>query len=158
MAKELETKLAKIQEMHSAHQLDALLLQKVDNFAWATCGGASYINSADIMGVGALLITPSGRYLVTNNIEAPRFRQEEHLEKQASEKAETVMYHLDRLINAINDLDSLINEYRGLGGSDPTQRPFFISTKYQWALNHLTGLKAWQRHYQDTFGGQINVD
>jgi antitoxin VapB len=98
MAKELETKLAKIQKMLSAHQLDALLLQKVDNFAWATCGGASYINSADIMGVGALLITPSERYLVTNNIEAPRFRQEEHLEKQGWEFVVSPWYEHDETI------------------------------------------------------------
>mgnify|MGYP001829246381 CR=1 FL=1 len=98
MTNELETKLAKVQEMLNGHQLDALLLQKVDNFAWATCGGASYINSADIMGVGSLLITPSGRYLVTNNIEAPRFRQEENLEKQGWEFVISPWYEHDETI------------------------------------------------------------
>ncbi|MCJ7660160.1 MAG: aminopeptidase P family N-terminal domain-containing protein, partial [Anaerolineales bacterium] len=85
MTNELETKLARIQDLLKAHNLDALLLQGVDNFAWATCGSASYINTADNQGVGALLITPEARYLITNNVEAPRFRREERLEPQGWE-------------------------------------------------------------------------
>ena len=85
MTNELETKLARIQDLLKAHNLDALLLQGVDNFAWATCGAASYINTADNQGVGALLITPEARYLITNNVEAPRFRREERLEPQGWE-------------------------------------------------------------------------
>jgi Xaa-Pro aminopeptidase len=75
MTDELDTKLNRIQELLSAHKLEALLIRGVDNFAWATCGAASYINTADNQGVGALLITPTNRYLITNNIEAPRFQK-----------------------------------------------------------------------------------
>jgi len=85
MTNELETKLARIHDLLKAHNLDALLLQGVDNFAWATCGAASYINTADNQGVGALLITPEARHLITNNVEAPRFRREERLETQGWE-------------------------------------------------------------------------
>jgi antitoxin VapB len=103
MTTELETKLAKLQETLNDQQLDALLLQKVDNFAWATCGGSSYINSADVMGVGALLITPSRRYLVTNNIEAPRFRQEEYLEEQGWEFVVSPWYEQDETITKLTN-------------------------------------------------------
>lgn len=82
---ELETKLSKIQTLLTESKLDALLLQRVSNFAWATCGSSSYVNTADDQGVASLLITLSARYLVTNNIEAPHFRQEEELENQGWE-------------------------------------------------------------------------
>jgi len=62
--------------------LQALLLQRVSSFAWATCGAASYINTAATNGVVSLLITPAGRYLLTDNIEAPRLEREEKLAEQ----------------------------------------------------------------------------
>jgi Xaa-Pro aminopeptidase len=76
---ELELKLVRIKNLLAKHQADALLLQRVSSFAWATCGAASYINTATTTGVGSLLITPKGRYLITDNIEAPRFEKEEKL-------------------------------------------------------------------------------
>jgi antitoxin VapB len=82
---ELEIKMQRIQVLLSEHQADALLLNRISSFAWATCGAASYINTADTNGVGSLLLTPTGRYLVTNNVEAPRFEKEEHLAAQGWE-------------------------------------------------------------------------
>src|SRR5512143_74058 len=79
---ELEIKLQRIQELLKQHQADALLLNRISSFAWATCGAASYINTASTTGVGSLLITPTGRYLITDNIEAPRFEKEERLAAQ----------------------------------------------------------------------------
>jgi antitoxin VapB len=63
-------------------QLDALMLQRVSSFAWATCGAASYVNTATTTGEAMLFITPSGRHLITNNIEATRLEKEEELVKQ----------------------------------------------------------------------------
>jgi Xaa-Pro aminopeptidase len=57
----------------------------VSSFAWATCGAASYVNTAATNGEAALLVTPSGRHLITNNIEAPRLEQEEDLAAQGWE-------------------------------------------------------------------------
>jgi Xaa-Pro aminopeptidase len=82
---ELELKLVRIKNLLAKHQADALLLQRVSSFAWATCGAASYINTASTTGVGSLLITPTGRYLITDNIEAPRFEKEEKLAAQGWE-------------------------------------------------------------------------
>jgi antitoxin VapB len=89
---ELELKLTRIKSLLAKHQADALLLQRVSSFAWATCGGASYINTASTTGVGSLLITPKGRYLITDNIEAPRFEKEEHLAAQGWEFRVTVWH------------------------------------------------------------------
>lgn len=82
---EFDLKLDRIKELLARYGVNAMLLQRSSSFAWATCGGASYINTATDYGVGSLLITPAGRYLITNNIEAPRFEQEEHLAAQGWE-------------------------------------------------------------------------
>ncbi len=79
---ELERKLEAIQSLLRSNSLDALLLQRASSFAWATCGGASYINTASSEGAASLLITPAGRYLITTNIEAPRMEKEEKLMAQ----------------------------------------------------------------------------
>ncbi len=82
---EFDQKLDRIQALLAERQLDALLLQRVSSFAWATCGAASYVNTATTNGASALLITRSSRYLITNNIEAPRLEQEERLAGQGWE-------------------------------------------------------------------------
>jgi Xaa-Pro aminopeptidase len=82
MKDELNSKIAKINQLLAEHDLDALLIQRVTNFAWLTCGGASYINTAEELGVASLLISPQGRYVITNNIEATRFKLEEGLGEQ----------------------------------------------------------------------------
>lgn len=79
---EFEIKLGRIEELLSARGLDALLLQRVSSFAWATCGGASFVNQASTTGAASLLISPHGRYLITNNIEAQRLESEEGLAGQ----------------------------------------------------------------------------
>lgn len=79
---EFEFKQQQIEELLTRKQLDALLLQQVSSFAWATNGAASYVNTAVSAGVAKLLITPTARYLITDNIEAPRLSQEEKLAEQ----------------------------------------------------------------------------
>ena len=65
--------------------LDALILQNASSFAWATCGAASYVNTATTTGIATLLITRTSRHLITDNIEATRLKQEEHLLDQGWE-------------------------------------------------------------------------
>jgi antitoxin VapB len=79
---ESDAKQDRIQALLAERRLDALLLQRVSSFAWATNGAASYVNSAATTGAATLLITPSGRHLITNNIEAPRLEKEERLAEQ----------------------------------------------------------------------------
>jgi Xaa-Pro aminopeptidase len=59
------------------HSLDALLLTRASNVAWLSGGTRPYINTATDGAVGSLLVTPSGRYLLTDVIEADRLRDEE---------------------------------------------------------------------------------
>jgi len=76
MKEEFQIKLSRIYDLLDKHQVDGLLLRRVSSFAWATCGASSYINTAATEGGASLLITREKRYLLTNNIEAPRLEQE----------------------------------------------------------------------------------
>ena len=80
--KELEGKLDQIRRLLGERELDGLLLDRASSFAWATCGASSYINTASSTGAASLLITPSARYLIADNIEAPRLQKEENLAAQ----------------------------------------------------------------------------
>jgi antitoxin VapB len=82
---EFGEKQSRIHSLLAEHQLDALLLRRVSSFAWATGGAASYVNTATTEGAASLLLTPAGRYVVTNNIEATRLEQEEKLAVQGWE-------------------------------------------------------------------------
>lgn len=82
---EFSRKQERIRNWLADENLDAFLMRRVSSFAWATCGAASYVNTATTYGEASLLITPAGRYLITNNIEAPRLEQEERLREQGWE-------------------------------------------------------------------------
>ena len=43
---ELDLKLDRIKDLLAKYGVNALVLQRSASFAWATCGGASYINTA----------------------------------------------------------------------------------------------------------------
>jgi hypothetical protein len=79
---EFTLKQDRIMALLAKHRLDALLLQRVSSFAWATCGVASYINTAATNGEAMLLITADGRWLITNNIEAPRLTLDPRIQTQ----------------------------------------------------------------------------
>jgi antitoxin VapB len=82
---EFDRRHRQIQSFLAERDLDALLLQRVSSFAWATCGAASYVNTATTFGEATLIITPAGRFVITNNIEATRLEGEEGLAEQGWE-------------------------------------------------------------------------
>lgn len=79
---EFQNKIALIRNLLDRHEVDGLLLRRVSSFAWATCGAASYVNTATTEGAASLLVTRGDCFLITNNIEAPRLADEEHLVEQ----------------------------------------------------------------------------
>jgi antitoxin VapB len=82
---EFQTKLSLLRALLDKHQAEGLLLRRVSSFAWATCGAASYVNTATTEGAASLLVTRQGCFLATNNIEAPRLEQEADLTGQGWE-------------------------------------------------------------------------
>ena len=83
---ELEEKHSVLQEFLKANSLDAFVISRHENIAWATAGLVEMrVGIPREIAVGSLLVTRDGRsyYLTTNN-EAPRLAQEEfvHLDYQ----------------------------------------------------------------------------
>ncbi len=76
---EQERKLEIIRTWMASRSLGALYLETAGSFAWATCGAASYINTASSNGLASILITHEHHYILTTNIEAPRIQHEEQL-------------------------------------------------------------------------------
>lgn len=72
-----EARREKLRELLDRHGLGALILQLPANFAWYTNGADNRVDHADAVGVAAVLLTPDAEYVLTDNIEAPRMREEE---------------------------------------------------------------------------------
>ena len=74
---EVDLKLERTRAFLDEAGLDAMVLGTRANFAWLTGGGLSHVVLSAEGGVGSLVVTREGQYLLTNNIEAPRFEDEE---------------------------------------------------------------------------------
>lgn len=98
---EFETKQERIRRLLRERDLAGLHLRRASSFAWATCGATSQVNWASSYGEASLLVTARGRYLISNNIEAPRLKDEEGLEAQGWEMRITP-WHESR--NALQEL------------------------------------------------------
>ena len=98
---ELDTKLARVQALLSEQQLDALLLQRVSSFAWATCGAASYVNTATTTGEASLLFTSSERHVITNNIETTRLHTETELAEEGWQFQVTPWYETPDVVGQL---------------------------------------------------------
>jgi Xaa-Pro aminopeptidase len=85
MTDEFDIKQQRLQVLFDRRGLDGVILRRVSSFAWATCGGASYVNTAAASGAAALLITRDRRWVITDNVEAGRLEQEQGLAEQGWE-------------------------------------------------------------------------
>ncbi len=57
--------------------LDAVILRRPENFAWYTGGADNRVDHASPAGVAAIVVTRHGDHVLTDNIEAPRLREEQ---------------------------------------------------------------------------------
>src|SRR4051794_5474729 len=57
--------------------LGAVVLRRAENFAWYTGGADSRVDHASATGVADIVVTRGGEHVLTNNIEAPRMREEQ---------------------------------------------------------------------------------
>jgi Xaa-Pro dipeptidase len=67
----------RLMELMERRRLEALLLRRPANFAWYTGGADNRVDHASPLGVADVLVTLNGEYILTNNIEAPRMREEQ---------------------------------------------------------------------------------
>ncbi len=103
MTKEFDYKQEQLLKLLGEKKLDALVLNRVSSFAWATCGGSSYIGVSASDGAATLVITPSHRYLITNNIEAQRLEKEELLADQGWEFLVSPWYETSHTLARLTD-------------------------------------------------------
>jgi Xaa-Pro dipeptidase len=64
-------------DLMDEHSVGTLLLNHPANFAWYTGGADNRVDRGDPVGVASVLVTGDDAYIVTNNIEAPRMREEQ---------------------------------------------------------------------------------
>src|SRR5215204_7694011 len=67
----------RLRELMDRRGLGALLLRRSTNFAWYTGGADNRVDHASPFGVADMFITLDAEYIFTNNIEAPRMREEQ---------------------------------------------------------------------------------
>ena len=67
----------RIRELMDRRGLGALLLRRSANFAWYTGGADNRVDHASPFGVADVLLVRDAEYILTNNIEAPRMREEQ---------------------------------------------------------------------------------
>ena len=66
-----------LREIMDGRGVGALLLTSPANFAWYTGGADNRVDRGDPAGVAGVLLTQNDAYVLTNNIEAPRMREEQ---------------------------------------------------------------------------------
>src|SRR3712207_1383755 len=67
----------RLMELMEWRGLGALLLRRSANFAWYTGGADNRVDHASPFGVADVLLVRDAEYVFTNNIEAPRMREEQ---------------------------------------------------------------------------------
>src|ERR687897_2208011 len=80
-----ETRDRGLRKMMDARGVGALLLSSPANFAWYTGGADNRVDHGDPVGVASVLLTGNDAYILTNNIEAPRMREEQTPEMEVVE-------------------------------------------------------------------------
>jgi Xaa-Pro aminopeptidase len=82
-AAEADEKARRIREFLAARGLAGLLISGRHVFSWATCGRENRVpRGSDIGAAHALFTADGGKFLLCDNIEEPRLRDEEQLEAQ----------------------------------------------------------------------------
>ncbi len=80
-----ESRDEKLRDLMQERGLGALLLRRPANFAWYTGGADNRVDRGDPLGVAGILCTTGSTYVLTDNIEAPRMRDEQTPEMEIAE-------------------------------------------------------------------------
>lgn len=72
-----ETRFDQVRAVLAEAGLGAVVLRRPENFAWYTGGADSRVDHASATGVADIVVTRDGDHVLTNNIEAPRMREEQ---------------------------------------------------------------------------------
>ncbi|MFW6229297.1 MAG: M24 family metallopeptidase [Alkalispirochaeta sp.] len=89
---ETAEKLTRLRTWMDEERLSVVILRRTASVAWITAGGTDYVNTATSEGPITAVITADRAVAITNNIEAPRFRDEEYLDRTGWEIVEVPWY------------------------------------------------------------------
>lgn len=113
--REVRIKLQLVRNWLEAGGLEGIVLNSQANFAWLTGGGDNFVSVGDSAGEASILVTPLRSYLLTNNIEDRRIREEELMDLpfepvtwkwyQSAKSRETVA-RLCNMSRVVSDLGS----------------------------------------------------
>jgi Xaa-Pro dipeptidase len=79
---EIKEKERRVREFLRNKNLKGVILKRQANFSWITCGGLNLVGITTEVGATSLLMTEDSKFVISNNIEAPRMIEEEGLEQQ----------------------------------------------------------------------------
>jgi Xaa-Pro aminopeptidase len=133
---EIREKEKRVRELIRSQGLGAILLKRQANFSWMTGGGLNLVGITTEVGATSLLITAERKFVVSNNIEAPRMLREERLEEQGFTLAVFPWYE-DREVAVVRDLTGSGK----LGSAIPLPRQR-LSDIVGWARGSL---QRWKR-------------
>ena len=100
---EIREKERRIRELIQSKALGAILLKRQANFSWMTGGGLNLVGITTEVGATSLLITEESKFVICNNIEAPRMVKEEKLEEQGFVLSE-FPWHEEKEASIVRDL------------------------------------------------------
>jgi Xaa-Pro aminopeptidase len=103
LADETKEKERRVRDFLRSKGLKALLLKRQANFSWMTCGGLNLVGITTEVGATSLLITENSKFVISNNIEAPRMIEEEGLEKQGF-VPKIFPWHDDQEVSIVKEL------------------------------------------------------
>lgn len=96
---EIAIKIERLKKAMVEEGLDAVIINKSNNFSWITAGASNIITRYCEEGVTSIVITKEGgQYILANNIEYPRIVMEENIEELGFEIKSQYWYedlHLD---------------------------------------------------------------
>jgi Xaa-Pro aminopeptidase len=100
---ETKEKERRVREFLKSKGLKGLILKRQANFSWMTCGGLNLVGITTEFGATSLLITEESKFVISNNIEAPRMIEEEGLKKQGF-NLKTFPWHEDQEVSVVKGL------------------------------------------------------
>lgn len=91
---EIKEKERRVREFLEKKGLGGVLLCRQDNFSWFTGGKGDPVVMGIDVGLVPILVTPTKKYIITNNVEAPRIMEEE-VKNQGFELVALQWYQFD---------------------------------------------------------------
>ena len=75
--KDVQIKESRLREFMQQQDLDAIILNRQENFAWFTCGGDNRVIITSESGFAYLVITATKKWIVAHSIDLQRFLEEQ---------------------------------------------------------------------------------